>query len=72
MKRTAFAGEVEIRSSSLNHCCCSSVAPGMKCEVKNWRNAGFSWPQPSSTILTSMSAASRALLGSARSRRPRA
>ena len=32
MKRAALAGEVDSRSSSLNHWCCSGVPPGM-----NWR-----------------------------------
>ena len=63
MKRTAFAGEVEMRCSSLNQRCCSSDASGMKCDVKNWRNAGFSWPQPISTSFSIMSALSRCCAG---------
>ena len=35
MNRPAFAGEVEMRSSSLNQRCCSAVPPGMNWVVKN-------------------------------------
>ena len=44
--RTAFSGDVVIRCSSLNHCICSGVPPGMNSEVKICRKAGLSWPQP--------------------------
>jgi hypothetical protein len=40
--RTASAGEVEMRCSSLNQSACSLVPPGMNCDAKSWRNAGFS------------------------------
>ena len=72
MKRTAFAGEVEMRCSSLNQRCCSREASGMKCDVKNWRNAGFSPPQPISMSFSISSALSRCPSLAERRARPRA
>jgi hypothetical protein len=35
-----------MRCRSVNHFVCSSLPPGMNSEVKSWRKAGFSLPQP--------------------------
>ena len=72
--RAAFSGDVVLRCSSLNHCTCSAVAPGMNSEVKIWRKAGFSWPQPwrmrvSTASACSILGASRACACRARTRR---
>src|SRR5215467_5126728 len=45
--RAAISPETEMRCSSLNQSACSLVPSGMNCEVKSWRKAGFSLPQPS-------------------------
>jgi hypothetical protein len=44
--RPAISGDVVFRHSSLNQPICSSVPSGMKREVKIWRKAGLSVPQP--------------------------
>ena len=46
MSAAAFSGVQETRCSSLNHCCCSGVPPGMYSEVNNWRKAGLSRSRP--------------------------
>jgi len=71
-KRAAMCGAVHTRASSLNHWCCSGVPPGMNWVVKNWRNAGFSLPQPISISLRMVSASSRCCGGESRLRKPRA
>ena len=61
MMRAAFSGEVVIRCRSLNHCHCSAEPSGTNSELKNWRNAGFSRPQPCriSDIMVSACSGSR-------------
>ena len=48
---TAFSGEVDMRWSSSNQRICSSVASGMKRDVKTRRNTGSSLAQPTRIML---------------------
>ena len=56
--RTALAGDVVSRCSSLNSCHCSRVPSGRNCDVNTWRNDGSSRPHPTRATSRS-SAASR-------------
>jgi hypothetical protein len=55
--RAATSPDTVMRCSSLYQSACSLVAPGTNCEVKSWRKAGFSLPQPT-RISVSMASSS--------------
>ena len=72
MKRAAFAGDVEHALELVEPAVLLGVPLGMNCDVKNWRKAGFSWPQPISASLRIIAASSRSPGVVPRRSRPRA
>ena len=69
--RAAMSPVLVRRHSSLNQPICVSLPPGMKRDVKTWRNTGFSLPQPT-LISSSIALYSRMVFESPRCAHPRA
>ena len=69
--RSAVCGEVALRIMSVNQRHCSAVPPGTISDVKTWRNAGSSVPQPCSISSSITRAFSAVAADPSRRKRPR-